>query len=194
MLFALAVLQRETLLCSLQCSRWVQGANPLLKNAALDETDGQSVVQRGIDFPPPPPEKKQGLRTRPEALVSGPFLIRSCLRLSARPPAKGDRARYLRVNLTHRNPMNTHAGDCPHEAGRRLPPLGKTDSQSSRCPREYYSGTTSGAVMATTATTATAAAATRSAVGTAEGPPVPKPVSADQPDQLPWLSWYLTCQ
>ena len=60
--------------------------------------------------------------------------------------------------------------------------------------RGCYSGTTRGAVMATTATTATAAAATRSAAGTVGGAPVPKLVSADQLDQLPWLSSYLTCQ
>jgi hypothetical protein len=48
--------------------------------------------------------------------------------------------------------------------------------------------------MATTAITPTAAAAMSNAAGTLGAGPVLKPVSADQPDQLPWLSWYLTCQ
>ena len=51
-----------------------------------------------------------------------------------------------------------------------------------------YISSIKGAVMATTATTPTTAAAMSSAAGGLGAAPVPKPVSADQLDQLPWLS------
>ena len=52
----------------------------------------------------------------------------------------------------------------------------------------HYIGSIKGAVIATIATTPTTAAAMSSAAGGLGAPPVLKPVSADQLDQLPWLS------